>query len=76
MSGVTFRFIDTAGLRETHELIEHIGIERTILATDNRWVGSVAVNNRVCIGLYLVCATYTRTSNYASECREQRECYE
>ncbi|MBO5787541.1 MAG: tRNA uridine-5-carboxymethylaminomethyl(34) synthesis GTPase MnmE [Bacteroidaceae bacterium] len=30
LSGVTFRFIDTAGLRETHDLIERIGIERTI----------------------------------------------
>ncbi len=30
LSGVTFRFIDTAGLRETHDVIERIGIERTI----------------------------------------------
>ena len=30
LSGVTFRFIDTAGLRETHDVIERIGIERTL----------------------------------------------
>lgn len=29
MQGVTFRFIDTAGIRDTHDEIEHIGIERT-----------------------------------------------
>lgn len=29
MEGVTFRFIDTAGIRETQDTIEHIGIERT-----------------------------------------------
>ena len=30
ISGVTFRFIDTAGLRETHDIVERMGIERTI----------------------------------------------
>ena len=30
LSGVLFRFIDTAGLRETQDVIERIGIERTI----------------------------------------------
>ena len=30
LSGVTFRFIDTAGLRDTHDVIELIGIERTL----------------------------------------------
>ncbi len=30
LSGVTFRFIDTAGLRDTHDVIERIGIERTL----------------------------------------------
>lgn len=30
ISGVTFRFIDTAGLRETHDVVERMGIERTI----------------------------------------------
>lgn len=30
ISGVTFRFIDTAGLRETHDVVEQMGIERTI----------------------------------------------
>ena len=29
INGVTFRFIDTAGLRETDDLVEIIGIERT-----------------------------------------------
>ncbi len=29
IQGVTFRFIDTAGIRETEDTIEHIGIERT-----------------------------------------------
>lgn len=30
--GITFRFIDTAGLRQTHDKIEQIGIERTYQA--------------------------------------------
>jgi tRNA modification GTPase len=30
MSGIPFRFIDTAGLRETGDLIENLGIERTL----------------------------------------------
>ena len=29
LNGVTFRFVDTAGIRETKEVIEMIGIERT-----------------------------------------------
>lgn len=29
ISGVTFRFIDTAGLRQTDDVVENIGIERT-----------------------------------------------
>ena len=29
ISGITFRFIDTAGIRETDDAIENIGIERT-----------------------------------------------
>ena len=29
LNGITFRFIDTAGIRQTHETIEIIGIERT-----------------------------------------------
>lgn len=29
IQGITFRFIDTAGIRETHDTIENIGIERT-----------------------------------------------
>lgn len=29
LSGITFRFIDTAGIRETSDTIEHLGIERT-----------------------------------------------
>jgi tRNA modification GTPase len=34
ISGVLFRFIDTAGIRETHDAIETIGIERTFLKLD------------------------------------------
>lgn len=34
IQGVTFRFIDTAGIRETHDAIESIGIERTFLKLD------------------------------------------
>lgn len=30
LSGVTFRFVDTAGLRDTNDVIERIGIERTL----------------------------------------------
>jgi len=29
IDGLTFRFIDTAGIRETHDTIENLGIERT-----------------------------------------------
>ena len=29
INGITFRFIDTAGIRETHDTIETLGIERT-----------------------------------------------
>lgn len=34
MQGITFRFIDTAGIRETHDTIESIGIERTFQKLD------------------------------------------
>lgn len=34
IQGVTFRFIDTAGIRETHDAIETIGIERTFQKLD------------------------------------------
>jgi len=27
--GLQFRFIDTAGIRDTHDTIENLGIERT-----------------------------------------------
>ena len=30
LSGVTFRFVDTAGVRDTDDVIERIGIERTL----------------------------------------------
>lgn len=30
ISGITFRFIDTAGLRETQDVVEKMGIERTL----------------------------------------------
>ena len=34
LGGITFRFIDTAGIRETHDAIESIGIERTFQKLD------------------------------------------
>lgn len=34
IKGITFRFIDTAGIRETHDAIESIGIERTFQKLD------------------------------------------
>lgn len=34
ISGVTFRFIDTAGIRETNDRIESLGIERTFQKLD------------------------------------------
>ena len=30
INGVAFRFIDTAGVRETHDVVEQMGIERTL----------------------------------------------
>ena len=30
IGGVTFRFVDTAGVRETHDVVEQMGIERTL----------------------------------------------
>lgn len=32
LGGITFRFIDTAGIRHTHDQIENLGIERTMAA--------------------------------------------
>ena len=34
LQGITFRFIDTAGIRETHDTIESMGIERTFQKLD------------------------------------------
>ncbi|WP_455584521.1 tRNA uridine-5-carboxymethylaminomethyl(34) synthesis GTPase MnmE [Bacteroides sp.] len=34
ISGITFRFIDTAGIRETNDTIENLGIERTFQKID------------------------------------------
>lgn len=34
IGGITFRFIDTAGIRETHDTIESLGIERTFQKLD------------------------------------------
>ncbi|RHJ82577.1 tRNA uridine-5-carboxymethylaminomethyl(34) synthesis GTPase MnmE [Parabacteroides sp. AM08-6] len=34
IQGITFRFIDTAGIRETHDTIESLGIERTFQKLD------------------------------------------
>ena len=36
INGILFRFIDTAGLRETEETIEKIGIERSYLSENRR----------------------------------------
>ncbi len=34
LQGITFRFIDTAGIRDTHDTIESMGIERTFQKLD------------------------------------------
>ena len=34
IGGITFRFIDTAGIRKTHNKLEQIGIERSLLAAE------------------------------------------
>ena len=34
LGGITFRFIDTAGIRETSDTIESLGIERTFKKLD------------------------------------------
>lgn len=34
IDGITFRFIDTAGIRKTDDIVENIGIERTFLKMD------------------------------------------
>ena len=34
LGGITFRFIDTAGIRDTHDTIESLGIERTFQKLD------------------------------------------
>lgn len=38
LHGVTFRFIDTAGIRETHDTIEALGIERSFRALEQAQV--------------------------------------
>ena len=47
LGGVTFRFIDTAGIRDTHDTIESLGIERTFQKLDQAeivlWVIETAV---------------------------------
>ncbi len=35
LNGITFRFIDTAGIRHTNDTIENLGIERSIAAARN-----------------------------------------
>lgn len=46
ISGITFRFIDTAGIRDTNDAIESLGIERTFLKLEQAsvvlWVLDVA----------------------------------
>ena len=39
LGGVMFRFIDTAGIRETDEVVEKIGIERTFKKMDEASIG-------------------------------------
>ena len=38
LQGVTFRFIDTAGIRQTNDAIENLGIERTFQKMDQAYV--------------------------------------
>lgn len=38
IEGITFRFVDTAGLRQSDNFIENIGIERTYQAIDKAYV--------------------------------------
>ncbi|MZU80689.1 tRNA uridine-5-carboxymethylaminomethyl(34) synthesis GTPase MnmE, partial [Escherichia coli] len=38
LQGVTFRFIDTAGIRQTNDTIENLGIERTFQKMDQAYV--------------------------------------
>ena len=38
LQGVTFRFIDTAGIRQTDDTIENLGIERTFQKMDQAYV--------------------------------------
>lgn len=49
MGGITFRFIDTAGIRETNDTIETLGIERTFQKLDQAeivlWV--IDANNAI-----------------------------
>ena len=46
LSGITFRFIDTAGIRDTSDTIESLGIERTFLKLEQAsivlWVIDIA----------------------------------
>ena len=45
IQGVTFRFIDTAGIRQTQDTVEQIGIERTYAAIDKARVVLWIIDN-------------------------------
>ena len=47
IEGYTFRFIDTAGIRETDDTIEQLGIERSFKALDEAQIVLWVVDNRV-----------------------------
>ena len=47
MGGYTFRFIDTAGIRETDDTIERLGIERSYRALDEAQILLLVVDERI-----------------------------
>ena len=63
INGVTFRFIDTAGIRQTSDKVEQIGIERTYAAID-----------KARIVLWLIDAEPTQEeSNKISSCADNKQ---
>ncbi len=60
LNGVLFRFIDTAGIRETQDTIENLGIERTFSKIENAE-----------IVLLMVDASYSNIENSISEIKNK-----
>ena len=60
LNGVLFRFIDTAGIRETKDTIENLGIERTFSKIENAE-----------IVLLMVDASYSNIENSISEIKNK-----